>query len=118
MRRRLVKLVRDRVAPFLDSPEAVFEPIEDEERLLDALDEKLIEEAVEYLKRPSVGELADVLETIRALAIRRHGCGLDAVVNEMLDKRHERGGFTEGMGLFVVGQPPTMRHEGEHAAAN
>ena len=116
-RRRLVKLVRDRVAGFLTFDKVEFGRIGREQHV-EQLRAKLIEEATEYLLRPSSGELADVLEAVRSLAIVDLGYAPDLALQFIIDeadaKRDERGGFEIGTGMYVFGGPPTMRHEGEH----
>lgn len=138
-RRRLVKLVRDHVGEFIaaangDTGGVEYGPVPDADRhpLLSA---KLIEEATEYLMRPSLGELADVLECVRGLArfhdvdvnvplFGRRGetqtkptpATLHDVEKLAADKCAERGGFDEGIGMYVRTTAPTT-HEGEHAEA-
>lgn len=108
---RLVKLVRDGVGKFLGDTRVSYRPVSrvDHHRLLK---EKLMEEAVEYVLDPSLGELADVYETLRALA-KFHGTTIAGVVEEAAHKRAERGGFDEGTGMYAT-STADARHEGEH----
>lgn len=67
---RLVKLVRDN----------------DRAQAIEALRFKLIEEAIEYLRNPSVGELADVLEIARALCDHDLQVPIQEVIDEATAK--------------------------------
>lgn len=111
-RPRLVKLVRDRVPQFLTDGGVHYRrmPREDHVRQLRA---KLVEEALEYVLNPSLGELADVQEAVRALALVDLGLDASAVNREAHEKRTERGGFADGVGMYVTADAPP-RHEGEH----
>jgi len=112
----MVKIVRDGIAKFLGSSEVTYERASDEQ-LVEGLRKKLIEEAAEYVVNPSLGELADVIEVVKALAHYDLGLGPTAfvkVLGEAGAKREERGGFDEGMAMFVCSTAPA-RHEGEHA---
>ncbi len=87
------KLVRDRIPEVVarDGKQAVTRiagPGEYPARLA----AKLAEEAAEFRENPSVGELADVMECVRALCLC-HGFTMDEVERERLRKRAERGGF-------------------------
>lgn len=117
-RKRLVKLVRDRVAQFIvgrdgTAGEVTYEPLGHDEHV-ELLRGKLVEEAVEYLQNPSVGELADAYEAVMALAVVDLGIDHQELFSEARSKRLERGGFIEGVGMFV-GTTAPARHEGEHA---
>lgn len=98
MRFRVQKLIRDRLPDIMRSQGlAVFDRRLDDVEYLDALGEKLIEEAHEVrLARPDeiVWELADVLEVVHALA-QAHGLTLQDVEAARLAKRAERGGFDD-----------------------
>jgi predicted house-cleaning noncanonical NTP pyrophosphatase (MazG superfamily) len=100
--RRLVKLVRDGIQAFLGGDVTIeYTPLsEDEHRR--ALRRKLIEEGVEYMEDPCLGELADVYEAVRALAKRDLGLEMDDVIRLARIKRAERGGFDGGTGMFAV----------------
>lgn len=96
MRFRVQKLIRDRLPAMMRAQGlAVFERRLDDDEYLAALREKLIEEALEARDATDgdlIGELADVLEVLRALA-EAHGSSLEAVEQRRLHKREERGGF-------------------------
>lgn len=113
-RRRLVKLVRDRVGELLPHTQVEYTPIKSRRQVIRELRKKLVEEATEYLLDPTLDELADVHEVVRALAELDLGVSLDGVITEARHKREERGGFQDGMGMYAYTTAPT-RHEGDHA---
>lgn len=94
MRKEHGKLVRDRIPGIIVAAGdvAVTRVLEGDE-YRQALIAKLREECDEFIIDPSVGELADVLEVVRALA------SLIASPGELervrLQKLAERGGFEE-----------------------
>lgn len=104
MRPRLVKLVRDRVGQFLGDTTVSYDRVAEVDygRLLE---DKLLEETVEYIRDPSLAELADVYEVVRALAEHRHH-NLGTVASEAAAKRQERGGFSQGVGMWVQTTAP------------
>ncbi len=97
---RLVKLVRDRIGHVVRDSTVSYRPIEDREVAIKALRRKLVEEALEYMEDPCVGELADVLAVVHALALIDVGCGWMAVEEEADAKAAERGGFTDLVGMY------------------
>lgn len=118
-RLRLVKIVRDNVGQFLGTTEVVYEGAVMVD-VIEGLKKKLVEEAVEYVVNPSIGELADILEVVAGLAHYELGLGeggFGEVMAEMVSKREERGAFKKGIGMFVYTTAPS-RHEGEHAKSN
>lgn len=98
MRFKVGKLIRDRLPAMMRAQGlAVFERRLDDGEFLDALKDKLLEEAAEVRAAPPAeiaGELADVLEVARALA-EVHGIAWDEVEARRIAKRAERGGFDE-----------------------
>lgn len=99
MRFRVEKLVRDKLPRMMrDQGLAVFERRLDDAEFVAALKAKLVEEAAEAQEAATaaelVGELADVMEVIRALA-EASGISLEDVEAHRLAKRAERGGFDE-----------------------
>jgi predicted house-cleaning noncanonical NTP pyrophosphatase (MazG superfamily) len=65
-----IKLVQDHIGERLGGNGTItYEPCPDAETHVALLRRKLLEEAAEYLARPSVGELADVLEVVWSLAL-------------------------------------------------
>jgi predicted house-cleaning noncanonical NTP pyrophosphatase (MazG superfamily) len=97
----LVKLVRDHIPRLLEGEgTTTYRPVPREEHVK-LLRGKLIEEALEYVLDPSVGELADVLAVARALAIVDLRTGWHAVQAVELEKHGVRGGFVQGIGMYV-----------------
>ena len=98
MRFKVGKLIRDGLPAMMRAQGlAVFERRLDDGEFLDALKDKLLEEAAEVREAPPAeiaGELADVLEVARALA-EVHGIAWDEVEARRIAKRAERGGFDE-----------------------
>jgi predicted house-cleaning noncanonical NTP pyrophosphatase (MazG superfamily) len=98
VRFKVGKLIRDRLPAMMRAQGlAVFERRLDDGEFLDALKDKLLEEAAEVREAPPAeiaGELADVLEVARALA-EVHGIAWDEVEARRIAKRAERGGFDE-----------------------
>ena len=96
MRFKVGKLIRDRLPAIMRAQGlAVFDRRLDDDEFLEALKEKLLEEAAEArdaAPHELAGELADVLEVLRALA-DAHGLNWDDVEARRLAKRDERGGF-------------------------
>jgi predicted house-cleaning noncanonical NTP pyrophosphatase (MazG superfamily) len=116
---RLIKLVRDDVDKYLPTGSPVrYEALTREDHVRE-LRAKLVEEAIEYLLSPSVGELADIVEAVRALAcvdLEIHPApqvALEVVMDEADAKRADRGGFECGIGMWTISTAPP-RHEGEH----
>lgn len=115
-----IKLVRDNIEHALRAradeedvaPTLTYERIEDRADAPEQgrvehvkwLRKKLVEEAAEYLLDPGVGELADILAAIRALAIVDLGVSWHAVQAEEMRKHQERGGFVKG--TVMVGHHP------------
>jgi predicted house-cleaning noncanonical NTP pyrophosphatase (MazG superfamily) len=95
-----IKLVRDRAEHHVSDAAVTFGDVP-REKLHDLLKAKLVEEVGEYLVSPSIHELADIYEVLRALALE-----LDASMKDIervsLDKYAERGGFEHGRGMFCT----------------
>jgi len=98
MRFKVGKLIRDRLPAIMRAQGlAVFDRRLDDGEFLDALKDKLLEEAAEVREASAAeiaGELADVIEVARALA-DAHGIAWNEVEAKRLAKRAERGGFDE-----------------------
>ena len=102
---KLVKLVRDRILSYIGRDAVVeYKPVSYQE-LPTLLENKLIEEALEYIRDPCDEELADIYEVVRALAHHRHG-GIDYIVAAAKVKFEERGGFIDGVGLYATKVDP------------
>lgn len=92
-----VKLVRDYIGERLGGEGTItYEPIHDEAAHVALLRRKLVEEAIEYLMDPSVGELADVLEVVWSLAAVDLRAPFEVVSQHAKTKRVERGSFKRG----------------------
>ena len=65
------------------------------DKLLNALNEKLVEEHGEYIESRELEELGDMLEVIFSLA-ETMGHSEEELIQLMKDKRNERGAFHEG----------------------
>lgn len=96
------KLVRDRIPEIIreNGGEPVTRTL-DESEYRNALRTKLQEEVKEYLESPSVEELADIAEILRALA-SLNGSSWDEVERFRAQKEHERGAFMRRVYLASV----------------
>lgn len=96
-----IKLVRDKLAERgLKDPEVKCEPVETED-LGRMLRDKLAEECHEYQEDRTPEELADIIEACFALASHEHGVPPGMLLELVSAKREEKGGFVNGIGLFV-----------------
>jgi len=87
------KLVRDRIPEIIEaSGKTCVTEILSNEAYLSMLDAKLDEELAEYHKDPSIEELADLLEVIRACAAAR-GYSVEILEAIRQKKAETRGGF-------------------------
>jgi predicted house-cleaning noncanonical NTP pyrophosphatase (MazG superfamily) len=102
-RPRLVKLVRDRVGEFLDgrNNSVVYMQMPRDD-VVPELRKKLLEECAEYLQNPSIQELADLYEVLMALAKLDLRVDWHEVLATAALKCAERGGLTNGAGMYVV----------------
>jgi len=111
VKRRLIKLVRDRVDQFrTDDDRIVFEKLPSHQDHTAELRKKLMEEATEYLVDPCKEELADVLQVVMDIADHDLCCGYYEIEAIRVRKEQERGGFEEGIGMYVQ----TDNRESEH----
>jgi predicted house-cleaning noncanonical NTP pyrophosphatase (MazG superfamily) len=100
------KLVRDRIPELIsaDGRTPVVEELSGP-RLINALYAKLNEEQAELLAASSpedqCEEIADIIEVLFTLAAQ-YGCGEGELMNIVVRKRAERGGFSEGLYLQRV----------------
>lgn len=101
-----MKLVRDRIGDFVGDSTVSYEQIDNPAEAVVALRVKLIEEAVEYLRDPSIGELADVLAVVEALADADLCCGFAEIERAAAVKYEERGGFGDLVGMYVLTTMP------------
>lgn len=99
------KLVRDRIPEIIekDNKECKTEILNDE-RYVEELKNKLVEELEEYQKattdEESLEELADILELMHALA-KTHGSTIEKVEEIRKEKAIKRGGFKDK--IYLVG---------------
>jgi predicted house-cleaning noncanonical NTP pyrophosphatase (MazG superfamily) len=112
MRQRLVKLVRDDIAQFVGDSTIEYKQIDDPDEYIKLLRGKLVEEAVEYILSPSVDELADIFEVIKALAKNDLNVSLTDVYDKNEAKFDERGGFEDGIGMYCL-TTAGAEHEGD-----
>lgn len=97
---RLVKLVRDDIGKHLTTDSVVYKTMPPGE-YIEALRKKLCEESTEYIFNPTAEELADILESVVALAEHDLCIGLEHLNRIRLQKHEDRGGFDLGMGMYV-----------------
>lgn len=98
----LIKLVRDGIPMALGQPGTLhYRPLDDADEHSRQLRKKLGEEVMEYIIEPTLGELADVMEVVEALAALDHCATLADVSAEAERKRVARGGFDGGTGMFA-----------------
>lgn len=100
----LVKLVRDKISENSLGDGAKFQRIEDHDIFVEKAREKLIEEAVEYILKPSLTEAADILAILRTLVEEDLGIEEDAMeelIHAAREKEEKRGGFSGRTGLYI-----------------
>lgn len=97
-----VKLVRDHVAAALGGDGVVTYRELPRDEHIERLRQKLIEEAVEYALRPSLGELAHVLEVMRALLVVDLELEWEHLESRRYEDSEERGGFLFGIGMYAT----------------
>ncbi len=92
------KLVRDKIPAVIEKTDNSFETeILCQEDYIEKLNEKLNEELDEFYNatpEETVGELADILEVLYAIAESK-GISVDEIERVRLQKKEERGGFEE-----------------------
>lgn len=100
-RRTYNKLIRDGIPAVMDSLGKTYEVRRlDDGEYLGALLRKLLEEAEETVEADGdIGELADVLEVLRALSAAK-GYAWDELEEARRKKAAERGGFSDR--LFLI----------------
>jgi len=99
------KLVRDKIPEIIQGDGKIprITKIQGME-LIRALIAKLNEEGEEYLESLETGEIADILEVVHGL-IDAHGETYENIELIRLEKKSQRGGFTEGVFLETVETP-------------
>jgi predicted house-cleaning noncanonical NTP pyrophosphatase (MazG superfamily) len=94
--RKRNKLVRDKIPEIIrqHGREPKISVLTDD-KLLNALNEKLVEEHGEYIESGELEELGDMLEVIFSLA-KEKGYTEGELLHLLKDKRNKKGGFDEG----------------------
>lgn len=110
----LVKIIRDKVSNLVpNSTVSYAETPEDKfDEAIEFLRKKLVEEAVEYALKPSMDELADIQETLHALAAYDLGHGTLGILRLQTAtrlKREERGGFDKLIGMYITADEPDSK---------
>ena len=100
------KLVRDRIIDIINAKgdDPSFSVLDDE-KYLNALNNKLIEEVYEFTEKNDIEELADMMEVIYAIAKTRN-ISLEQAEAIRLEKREARGGFDKRLYLTQVVEHP------------
>lgn len=96
------KAVRDLIPDIIraSGKECTVEQVSPE-KWLEMLNQKLGEEVAEYQAEPSLEELADILEVIRAIVSLR-GETWEELEKARVEKAERRGGFGERLVLHAV----------------
>lgn len=98
------KLVRDRIPEIIrDSGKIPLCETLSDEQYLDALEQKLLEEAQEYRQIPCMEEMADLLEVIEAIC-RARGFETETLQNIKKEKARKRGAFEKRIFLHAVAE--------------
>ncbi|MEH7399373.1 nucleoside triphosphate pyrophosphohydrolase [Gottfriedia acidiceleris] len=92
------KLVRDKIPAVITRSGSTYETeVLDEKEYIEKLNEKLNEEIEEYYNatpEETVGEIADILEVLYALAETK-GISIEEIEKVRLQKKEDRGGFND-----------------------
>lgn len=96
------KLVRDRIPEIIEQAgkTCTIETLSDE-KYIEMLNTKLLEEVNEYLESGSVEELADIGEVMHAILAFK-GVSIEEYQKVRMEKREKRGGFEDKMLLKEV----------------
>jgi predicted house-cleaning noncanonical NTP pyrophosphatase (MazG superfamily) len=99
----MMKLVRDRIPAIIknDGKTPIIHVVKNKDRHHVWLQDKMIEEMNEFYDDPSYEEAADVYEVFRSL-IKLYEMDIEKIIEEAERKRHERGGFDDGILLERV----------------
>ena len=97
------KLVRDKIPQriILNGDYASFEKLTDNNRIIKELNNKLLEECLEYSKDMSVEELADIVEVIYGI-LHYKNISIEEFEGIRNLKKFERGGFENGVYLNYI----------------
>ncbi len=96
------KLVRDKIPEIIESSgkRAITEILADE-KYIEMLNQKLLEEVNEFLESGTVEELADIGEVMHAILAYK-GVSIDEFQRVRLEKLESRGGFKDRIMLIEV----------------
>lgn len=96
------KLIRDKIPEIIkDSGKTPIVERVTNEKLLELLNYKLIEELEEYNSSGEVEELADLVELIYGI-LKYKGVSIDEFESIRKEKKHKRGAFDKGLVLKKV----------------
>ena len=99
-----MKLIRDKIPMIMKQAGIKFEArIADNDEYKSLLEEKLHEEAREFMDEPSLEEAADIYEVFLTI-IANWGFSIDDVVIQADFKREEKGSFNERVVLVKAGK--------------
>ena len=97
-----MKLVRDLIPRIIeDDGKTCDYHIADGTEFIEELYKKMQEELAEFIEEPSIEEAADMYEVFTAICWY-HNIPLQDVAKKAIEKKMERGGFTEGIILDGV----------------
>lgn len=99
------KLVRDKIPEIIErsGKTAVTETLPDD-KYIEMLNQKLLEEVNEFFESGTVEELADIGEVMHAIMATK-GITLEEFQRVRLDKLEKRGGFKDKILLVEVVEP-------------
>lgn len=96
------KLVRDKIPQVIEAAGKKFDVRKaDKDEHYKLLEVKLEEEVKEFLEDKNLEELADIMEVLFGLA-ENLGYGEEDLLKKRMEKKEERGGFSEGIVLERV----------------
>lgn len=109
--KRLIRLVRDKIHKLFQGELPTTYELISQEKHIELLRKKLIEEAAEYLIEPSIEELGDILEIVRSLARVDLNISFEDLIAEADLKKATRGGYEKGVGMFAQVKLDTDSYE-------
>lgn len=100
--KRYDKLIRDKIPEVIAANGKKYKTrVLSEAELRDYLMAKLHEEVAEFEEQPSVEEIADIVEVLKALAMQL-GSSMDEVEQVRIEKHKKCGGFEKRLFLEYV----------------
>lgn len=96
------KAIRDKIPEIIEQTgrQSKIKILSDEE-FLHELEKKLTEEIDEYTNSKSIEELTDIIEVVYRIAELK-GISLDKLESLRINKKNERGGFSNNLFLIQV----------------